>query len=62
MEHLTESIKQIAHNSPKPLITKDIISEVKMMKNLIQLSQEIRNRNPIKQQTKRSVKMTKNQR
>ena len=40
MEHLTQSIKQIAHNSPKPLITKDIISEVKMMKNLIQLSQE----------------------
>ena len=34
MEHLTESKK-----SGKPLRTKDIISEVIMMKHLIQLSQ-----------------------
>ena len=44
MEHLTESKKQIGHNSPKALTRKDILSEVTMMKHLIQLSrlQEIR--------------------
>ena len=37
MEHLTE-LKKIGQKSPKPLRTKDIMSEVKMMKHLIQLS------------------------
>ena len=32
MEHLTESKKKIGHKSPEPLTTKDVISEVKMMK------------------------------
>ena len=39
MEHQTELKREIGHKSPIPLRIKDIISEVKMMKHLIQLSQ-----------------------
>ena len=44
MEHRTELKREIGHKSPIPLRIKDIISEVKMMKHLIQLTrlQEIR--------------------
>ena len=38
MEHLTELKKIIAQNSPKPLTTKDVISEVKNMNHFIQFS------------------------
>ena len=53
--------------TPKPLRTKDIISEVKMMNGFIQLGvlQEIPTKateNPIKQQTERCVQITNNQR
>ena len=39
MEHLTELKREIGLNSAIPLRIKDIISEVKIMKHLIQLSQ-----------------------
>ena len=41
MEHLTESTKQIGQNSPKPLRTKNIISEVKMIKKIPRKATEI---------------------
>ena len=33
MEHLTESKKKIAHKSPEQVTTRDVISEVKIMKH-----------------------------
>ena len=58
MEHLTESTKQIGHNSPKPLRTK----RYHLRSENDETNSKKHKRNPIKQQTERCVKMTKNQR
>ena len=52
MEYVTESRKEIGHNSPKPFKTKDIISEVKNMKQI--------RRNGTEMQSNSRQKMYKN--
>ena len=64
MEHVTESKKKIGHNSEKPLTTKDVISEVKMIDSIEPVTGNSKkgNRNPIKRQTETCVQMTRKQR
>ena len=64
MKHLTESKREIGHKSPKWLTTKDVISEVKNIDAIEPVTANCKkgNRNPIKQQTERSVKIRNNQR